>query len=172
MQNTHLCPIRSRQTNKSSTKRCASRLKLIGHMTQRGGNMGVTESVIGWEQQGEALCAGWGLQTGGRSGGVKSDFFLGIWAFGFHCSFWHVISPTLVTRGLGAGGVAEAKVNHPALWKHMQKFTSWDSGHRGLWQRLTEDFHHFTSESEWIQKQCEGSTCTPPMSQITAAAPH
>lgn len=58
MQNTHLFPNQSRQTNKSSTERCASRLKLIGHATQRGGNMGVTECVIGWKQQGEALCAG------------------------------------------------------------------------------------------------------------------
>lgn len=90
------------------------------------------------EEQGEACCAGWGLQTGGQSGGeVKIRFFWQCGVFGYDCSCWHVIS-LFVASQEGTG----AKVNDPALWKHRhQALQQSEWTQRIVRERLEEDLH-------------------------------
>lgn len=54
-------------------------------------------------EQGEGCCAGWGLQTGGQSGGVVKSFHWEYGLFGYDCCCWHVISLAVVTQGGGLG---------------------------------------------------------------------
>lgn len=127
------------------------------------------------EEQGEAWCAGWGLQTGGQSGGeVRIRRFWEYGVFGYDCSCWHVISGAAVTqRGTGA------KVNHPALWKDPHQalqLREWTQ--RIMWE--TQRRFSFLlgqkniGESKWIQKK-KAQKAAPArfeLSQITATSPH
>lgn len=121
--------------------------------------MGVAESVIGWREQGEAWCAGWGLQTGGQLGGeVKSDFFSGTWgvwiwlhlltrhitSHGYPGGNWGQSQPFCTVKTQAPGSPAERTYTQTILWKTKGKkiFISVETKN--------------IVESKWIQKMLRG----------------
>lgn len=127
-------------------------------MRHEGEGKWVSQSLwLVGEEQGEAWCAGWGLQTGGQSGGeVQSDFLGEYGVFVYEWSCWHVISLAVVTQG-GTG----AKVNRPALWKHShQALQPREWTQRIMWETPKKIFISAGTEnigrSSWIRKMLKG----------------